>query len=416
MALESILQPHELQVRPAVEGQLRRLTLVLAPSLPASMTVKVKIRDTVPLKRPVRDEPQAKVAQQAEEPPSAVAAPEQLAPSSSSSSQAATSAPATPPNRGRRRNHRRRGGAQAAPAETAAPPATPPPREPSHTQAAAPPVVTQPTPPPVEVSSEPVIETLTLSHLPPITLVLQLPPLYPLHQPPRLDSLRASWLTRAQALWLDAQLRRQWEDSRAEVLYTWSEWLLTGLWDQDQCGAFLSSSDSSAESHLFLSGDALLPSLLSRHEQLATRTAFEGERFGCSICLSERPGQQCARLVRCGHVFCQDCLAAYLGAMIREGLHRQAVCCPDPECTKARIERERKGDPKESEEDGISEEELREFVGAEACERLKWLRRKAEDEADPTAQHCPRKGCSGLARLDKAEVGTPYESMRLCPK
>jgi hypothetical protein len=130
--------------------------------------------------------------------------------------------------------------------------------------------------------------------------------------------------------------------------------------------------------------------------------------------------------------------------MIVEGYHRQASSCPDPSCTKARVELENSHSSSiqpaangvaavEEKVGAIKDKELLPLVGEEMVGRLGWLRSKAEAEADPTAVVCPRQGCHAvssssilpevltltlaqIARMNPSDAGTSYESMRECPK
>lgn len=165
---------------------------------------------------------------------------------------------------------------------------------------------------------------------------------------------------------------------------------------------------------------------------ISKRQAFEGERRFCGICLDEKRGGKCWKLKACSHIFCQECLGDYLASMIREGYHRQASACPDPECVKARVAAERSlgvatevvnksaTEPVQEQNrntagDGrIADEELLSFVGAEMVARLRDLREKASAASDPSAGYCPRPGCERIVRGDPRDVGTMYEQMRSC--
>ncbi|CEH18697.1 Predicted E3 ubiquitin ligase [Ceraceosorus bombacis] len=106
--------------------------------------------------------------------------------------------------------------------------------------------------------------------------------------------------------------------------------------------------------------------------------------------------------------------------MIEEGYHRQAGSCPDPECTQARVQLEKRtqADGAQKQEQSsigsITDAELLLLVGEKQLGRLSWLRQKATAEADPTAAHCPRQGCQAIVVKNKADEGTAYETMREC--
>jgi hypothetical protein len=153
--------------------------------------------------------------------------------------------------------------------------------------------------PPVAGPSDPSrATTLQLAHLSPLTLTLALPPLYPLQAPPVIAALSAPWLpagSEAHA-WLMASLLEQWQEAHSEILFTWADWLLQGLWE--------GASPFSTPDGLCLEekrGSGLVARLLA-YDKIASKEEFEGERYGCGICLEERAGTKCVKLEGCGHV------------------------------------------------------------------------------------------------------------------
>lgn len=88
------------------------------------------------------------------------------------------------------------------------------------------------------VSSTPALE---LSHLPAITTRIHLPPSYPLCDPPRITSIRASlpqnqhgsWLNKSALAAIQSRLNGMWEEEKSAsgeaegngVLWRWWEWV-----------------------------------------------------------------------------------------------------------------------------------------------------------------------------------------------
>ncbi|MCO5612565.1 hypothetical protein L7F22_066833 [Adiantum nelumboides] len=233
--------------------------------------------------------------------------------------------------------------------------------------------------------------------------------------------------------WLKAQLEREWEGLRAEVLYSWFEYLRQSWWEEeaDPKKPFFEGETLCFEEYVTLPTSSSSPftsplgQLMRAHDMMSKRQAFEGERRFCGICLDEKRGGKCWRLKTCSHIFCQACLGDYLSSMIREGYHRQASACPDPECVKARVAAEREvaeaslldKPAVRAQCDGggaISDEELLDFVGQDLVDRLNDLREKASAASDPSAGYCPRPGCERIVRGDPRDVGTVYEPMRSC--
>lgn len=299
-----------------------------------------------------------------------------------------------------------------------------------------------------------------ICHLPPLNVLLRLPRGYPTHQAPIVVQIgsdlfnatlrnwhhsagigqevkkRAAALARSWRLavldWLKEALAKQWQDFQGEILYTWYEYMKETLW-QDvltsvpamMCPLLQGASARLAfEEYLIddpgIPSESPLATSLKAHDILSKRKEFEGERFGCGICLEEMRGGKCWKIADCGHVFCQGCLSSYLSSMIREGFIRQASSCPDPECVRARVAAENKEaaiEPSEKSEvhvGTISSTELLSFVGPELVARLEDLRERALASTDPSAGYCPRPGCEKLVRGDAKDIGTMYESMRMC--
>lgn len=308
-----------------------------------------------------------------------------------------------------------------------------------------------------------------ICHLPPINVLLGLPSGYPSHSAPMIGeissdlfplagqnrTIAAPYYRQGKATvssfsscwqvknvdWLRLALLRQWQDFQSEILFTWYEYLKEILWEDalDSSSStdcpFAQGSpavlifdeylveESVSTSRQF---ESSLATSIRSYDILSKRKEFEGERFGCGICLEEKRGGKCWKVSACNHVFCQDCLTGYLSSMIREGNIRQASACPDPECVKARVIAENKEDTEQMNNDdlntrsrsklvgAISNEELHQFVGSELVARLIDLRERASASKDPSAGYCPRPGCEKLVRGDPKDIGTMYESMRMC--
>lgn len=103
---------------------------------------------------------------------------------------------------------------------------------------------------------------LSLKHLAPLELELQLPPTYPLHAPPRVLSMHAPWLDAYQPAplheletlqseacikeWIEKRLAGLWDEMRAEILYIWGEFVSEGIWGDEDVGEFLLRAEKGA--------------------------------------------------------------------------------------------------------------------------------------------------------------------------
>ncbi|KAE8255216.1 hypothetical protein A4X13_0g3113 [Tilletia indica] len=285
-------------------------------------------------------------------------------------------------------------------------------------------------------------QTLELQHLPPLTLTLSLPPTYPLAAPPTIDTLEAPWLLSSPtstlhqtcSRWTRKRLMEMWQENQAEILWLWADWIGEGLWEEISSGGrpgelgesswwppWVSASDTEGEDciHLFedsspSSSTPPLSDVLRAYNSSAETSAFEHSTFYCSICLEDRKGRSCTRLLGCGHVFCSECLTDYVRVGINEGLTE--ISCPDPECTKnhnagASAEEEKEEDNKKG---MILDSELLLLVGQELFGRFAAMRKKTIAEADPTAAYCPVVGCGGVVLGRKEDEGTSFEALREC--
>lgn len=313
----------------------------------------------------------------------------------------------------------------------------------------------------------------SLLYLPPVKMLIRLPEGYPDHEAPTILHIEAPFLSalhlheskepsrtwdaamKKTALMRSSSvqsLRRKllglYEDVQGEILWTWYDTIREGIWAEMLDGSNsndLPFSVEGVEGPAFeeveirdhYAGQKALPSRLLNtirtHDMICRRKEFEGERFGCGICLEEKRGTRCWRIGACRHVFCQDCLSDYLSSMIREGYHRQASACPDPECVEARAKADATVDviidggadtkdpersketPRQSDVVGaIEEAELVKLVGQALADRLHELQDRAAASTDPRSGYCPRPACGRLVRGDPKDVGTAYEAMRQC--
>ncbi|EPQ26531.1 uncharacterized protein PFL1_05853 [Pseudozyma flocculosa PF-1] len=319
-----------------------------------------------------------------------------------------------------------------------------------------------------------------LAHLPPVVLRVRLPATYPLQTAPELLSLEAAWLSKgvggggSPSLWIQRRLQEQYDElGGSEVLWAWAQWLAEGMWEElllapgstspadlpfsaHHDGAQAADACELAFDEYLASPDdtPLLAATLLSHSRLCTRDDFDTSSFDCGICLENRKGRKCTRLEGCGHVFCSECLVAYLSMLVDEGFHRQAKRCPDPECVKMRGEMEKRGEDPEADaamassssssstpgarradDDGdnndaapsasatppraatvrgsISRPELATILTPEQLHRLDRLTTKARLESDPSITYCPRSDCQSAVVRKPGDEGI-WERFRQC--
>jgi hypothetical protein len=140
-----------------------------------------------------------------------------------------------------------------------------------------------------------------LGHLPPVSLTLVFPPLYPLQEPPSV-SVNSTWSLSSDSSWLD-ELTSE----------------LASLWSYDACGflivdslAHYAETLSSDVIHLYpalrpsqgptIKGGTSFAERLRLHDERRAKALFDVQSFPCGICLDDRKGKGCIRVSRCQHV------------------------------------------------------------------------------------------------------------------
>ncbi|KIJ68739.1 hypothetical protein HYDPIDRAFT_81319 [Hydnomerulius pinastri MD-312] len=221
--------------------------------------------------------------------------------------------------------------------------------------------------------------TATLSTLPALHLHISLPPAYPLHAPPSIQSLQASsgWVPPRVLADMKDQMADKWAESdSAGVLYTWVEWIRSGEFLGD-----VGLVDGTGVIRIPHPSPLHLLNPLQTHASSSRSSTFAHTSHPCAICISERKGIHCLAL-SCGHVFCRSCLGEMWGLHVKEGDVGKVVCA-EIDCGKGGG-----NGPREA-----SEEEVRAVLSEEEVKRWKWLKRKRDLERDPTMIHCPMEFC-----------------------
>ncbi|KAG6832210.1 hypothetical protein H0H92_004175 [Tricholoma furcatifolium] len=176
---------------------------------------------------------------------------------------------------------------------------------------------------------------LSLSSLPPITVTIILPALYPINSPPTLTSIRASrfWLPETTPLF--KILSDLWQP-REGVLYHWIEFLRNGEFLEA-----LSLIDESSAIRISHPSPPILAKFLQDSDVSSNSLKFSQHSYPCSICLSTVKGS------------------------------KWRVGCPDPGCVKVGRE--------------ADAEEVARVVAEKEVERWRWLRIKRNLDRDTGA-------------------------------
>ncbi|KZZ96504.1 RING finger protein [Moelleriella libera RCEF 2490] len=231
------------------------------------------------------------------------------------------------------------------------------------------------------------LDSLLVSHLPPLHLNFTLPDGYPTKCPPQVFlSTTTQWLPSATLRALEDDGSRLWEETGQDIVaFTYVDHL--------QREAEKLFGTMGTEGTLEVNPDHKLALLDFDIE--ARRAVFEKGTFECGVCLEPKKGLKCHKMLDCGHIFCLQCLQDFYNDAIKDG-NLPAIRCLSPGCAKDRAskpasKRKRKAviNPSELLQMGLSESMVKRYVT---------LKYKTELEADKDTVYCPRVWCNGAAR------------------
>ena len=254
-----------------------------------------------------------------------------------------------------------------------------------------------------------------LSHLPPLTLRIDLQDGYPFMKSPTIDIISSlSWLPESKLKELRDAGNTIWDElGRDQTLFAYIDYLQQAA----EAGFDLVQSEGSP---LELPRD--LEIALLDYDQKARRAKFEQETFECGICLGKmdqllhsgdtnciqepKKGSVCHRLLLCSHVFCVACLQDFYNNCITEGDVAQVKCLA-PACGKGKhlptmqnASRKRRHGRKDDRT--LDPSELLQIpLEHEIVQRYVKLRRKKMLESDRNTVYCPREWCQGAAKSKK---------------
>lgn len=247
-----------------------------------------------------------------------------------------------------------------------------------------------PTPPPSEPNADDgPLQASTqhqLSYLPPLHLKVALPADYPVHKPPVVSlSADPSWLPRGTIDHLEKEVEVLWEDyGHVQTVFAYIDFL-----QQAAERALDLTSDGSS-----LKLDPYLRVPLLNFDATVRREKFENTTFECGVCLEPKKGAVCYQLIRCGHVFCKECLQDYYNNAIKEG-DVGSVACLDPECGRDKNDRSRK--PRT-----LPPGELLLIpIDRQVVQRYVDMKRKKKFDTDKSTVYCPRQWCQGPSCSNK---------------
>ncbi|EFI28584.1 ring finger protein 14 isoform 2 [Coprinopsis cinerea okayama7 len=219
-------------------------------------------------------------------------------------------------------------------------------------------------------SSNPLTETVAVSTLPSLLVTINLPARYPLSEPPKLASIRATHLWLPRIGLLNQLLTEMWQEGDG-VLYNWVEYLRTG--EFLEALNLVRPSDGVIE--IVHSNPPILAPLLTSHDASSKSSQFAQSSYPCSD---------------------------FWGMCVEEG-DVGRVGCPDPECVKQKREAE-------------EEEVARVLTDAEVA-RWRWLREKRNLEKDPTIIHCPVDICqTPVPKPPGEDPESGWDRFRQCPR
>ena len=233
-------------------------------------------------------------------------------------------------------------------------------------------------------------EKVSISHLPPLILLITLSPDYPSTSPPKFI-LRSSWLSPLALSKLCKELDHLWKSNKGqEVLFTWIGFL------QSETLEFLNIQEAINIDHVYTFYKTTLEKAqkviddvkntesaieeckesnakvesVHRNKKLAVRKRvrknknnkkifdqravsdivgknpvqmlidyneirnqieFRKNFYSCKICFADKLGEHCTQFLPCAHVFCKECILGYFEVKIKDG-SVQSIPCPEEKC------------------------------------------------------------------------------------
>ncbi|KAL6798682.1 RWD domain-containing protein [Trichoderma sp. SZMC 28012] len=238
------------------------------------------------------------------------------------------------------------------------------------------------------------VDSLQVSHLPPLTMHITLPDGYPAECAPLVKiSTTPQWLSAEKLASLAGEASQLWEEmGRDLVAYTYIDHIQRAA--DDVFGAITSEGTLQVDPEHKL---AVLD-----YDIKAKKAAFDKETFNCGICLDPKKGSKCHKMLDCTHIFCLQCLQDFYNDAIKEG-NLSTVRCLAPNCAKERsAAAKEEGEKRRKPKTFISPSELLQIgLSEDMVKRYVDLKYKTELESDKNTIYCPRQWCNGAARSKK---------------
>ncbi|XP_076231468.1 E3 ubiquitin-protein ligase RNF14 [Calliopsis andreniformis] len=230
-------------------------------------------------------------------------------------------------------------------------------------------------------------QKIIVSHLPPLTLHINLPESYPSVSPPKF-TLYSSWLRLSLLAELCKKLDKLWVENKGqEILFMWVAFL------QDETLEYLKIQESLNISHAYTRYKTALEKVqnnqknkikdnidaecsiedvksktktevniqylskknlvhkhydkraildspsgrnpiqaLTDYNEKRNQIEFKKNFYTCKICFVDKIGEHCTQFLPCSHVFCKDCITCYFEVKIKDG-SVQNISCPGEKCT-----------------------------------------------------------------------------------
>ncbi|KAM7539588.1 hypothetical protein Aperf_G00000027440 [Anoplocephala perfoliata] len=234
----------------------------------------------------------------------------------------------------------------------------------------------------------------SIGYLPPVVINFTLPVDYPNDANP-IFSLECTWILSDRLQAIEERLMANLATKEKGEPCLWEcfdflEWQLIpellGL-PKEEDGSYLYDLESSIPTRV-MREYAL--EVLVENDAEKKRKQFREGKVECEVCWEERLGQECTRLIGCGHVACHECMRAALEAHMAEGIMAGVFRCMH--C------------------DGVVDlPEIKEFATAEQFRTYDNFLLQRSLSLMNDVVRCPRSKCDSTCLVDN-------ESLARCPK
>ncbi|VDO12505.1 unnamed protein product [Rodentolepis nana] len=242
----------------------------------------------------------------------------------------------------------------------------------------------------------------SVGYFPPLLVHFTLPAEYPHNATPTF-SLECTWILTDRLEEIIKQLNTYLDTKEKGEPCLWEcfdflEWqlipVLLGL-PKDEDGSYLYDIEECVPTRI-MREYAL--TVLVEHDFEEKRKRFMDEKVECPVCLEDKFGRECVRLVGCGHIACHECMKTALEAHMNEGIMAGVFRCM--QCDNV-----------------VDLQEVKEFTTPEKLQAYDNFLLQRSLALMNDVVRCPRQKCESICLIDNDNLARcPVCQYAFCPR